>query len=189
MIACIAFDASFCLTGGLALAGLCGAHSAPMSEFVRPAAGHFANTSSDITQPAVVTARPICSLNRVKNLQDGVTAARKLLHQLGWPIPSWLARIDHSKRGTGCIVPLEGPNHSPCPRHASPSQTSVGWVERARCPNGTSRSSSCRVHRARITGADGHARVYYVCAKWMGAARHTAVGFPAHTPATAHIVL
>ena len=52
VIACIAFDASFCLTGGLALAGPCGAHSAPMPEFFRPAAGHFANTSSDITQPA-----------------------------------------------------------------------------------------------------------------------------------------
>jgi hypothetical protein len=54
----------------------------------------------------VVTARPICSLNRVKTLQDGVTAVRELLHQLGWPIPSLLARIDQSKRGTGCIVPL-----------------------------------------------------------------------------------
>jgi hypothetical protein len=68
--------------------------------------------------------------------------------------------------------------------------TNVGWMaERARCQNGTSRRSSCRVHRARITGADGHPRVYYVCAKWIGAARHTAVGFPAPTPATAHRAL
>ena len=138
----------------------------------------------------VVTARPICSLNRVKNLQDGVTAARAsyCTNWAGQNHRGSQESIDRSAaQAASCLWGAQTTPRVHDMRHLHKRRLDGLSVLDAQ--TGHLADPAGTVHRARITGADGHARVYYVCAKWMGAVRHTAVGFPAHTPATAHIVL